>query len=84
MPRIEEVDELCAPQNQTQGTQAAPVPAHATEHLLRNAKDAAYMPPSTENVRAQDKAPSVPYKHANPAYRILPLVHDPAITASVF
>ena len=84
MPRIEEVDELHVPQSQTQGTQAAPVPAHATGHPFRNAKDTAYMPPSTKNVGAQDKAPSVPYKCADHAYRTLSLIHDPAIAASVF
>ena len=42
------------------------------------------MPPSTKNVGAQDKAPSVPYKHADHAYRTLPPVHNPAIAASFF
>ena len=64
---------------QSQGGQAPPVPAHVTEHPFKNVKDAAYMPPSTKNVGAQDKAPSVPYKHANPAYRTLPPVHNPEI-----
>ena len=36
------------------------------------------------NVGAQNKVPSVPYKHADPAYRTLPPVHDLAIAASIF
>ena len=72
------------PAPQSQGAQAPLVPAHVTEHPLKNAKNAAYMLPSTKNVGAQDKAPSVPYKCTDPANRTLPLVHDPAIAASVF
>ena len=36
------------------------------------------------DVGAQNKAPSAPYKCADPAYRTLPPVHDSAIAASVF
>ena len=79
-PRIEEIDDARAPQSQ--GAQAPLVFAHITKHPFKNAKDAAYMPPSTKNVGAQDKAPPVPYKCADPG--TLPLVHDPAIVASVF
>ena len=82
MSRIEEVDEAHAPQSQ--GAQAPSVSAHIPEHPFKNAKDTAYMPPSAKNVGAQDKAPSVPYKHTDPAYRTLPPVHDTAIAASVF
>ena len=69
---------------QSQGGQAPPVPAHVTEHPFKNVKDTTYMPPSTKNVGAQDKAPSVPYKCADPAYRMLPLVYNPAIATAIF
>ena len=81
-PRIKEVEELSAPPGQA--PQKDPAPALTSEHPFRNAKNAAYTPPSTMNVGAQNKAPSAPYKHADPAYRTLPPVHDPAIAASVF
>ena len=60
------------------------MPAHAPEHPFRNAKDAAYTPPSTKNVGAQDKPLPAPYKRADPAYRTLPPVHSPDIATSVF
>ena len=83
-PRIEEVDEPRTPHSQTQVAQEAPAPAHAPEHPFRNIKDTAYTLPGTKNVGAQDKTPAAPYKHADPAYRTLPPIHDSAITTSVF
>ena len=83
-PRIEEVNESRTPQSQTQVAQATPVPAKTPEHPFRSAKDAAYAPPGTKNVGAQDKAPSASSKRADPAYRTLPPVHDSAIATSVF
>ena len=80
--RIEEVEELSAPPSQT--PQKDPAPAPTSEHPFRNAKNAAYTPPSTMNVVTQSKAPSAPYKCADPTYRTLPPVHDPAIAMSVF
>jgi Aspartyl protease len=82
--RIEEVIEPPASQSQPQEVQEVPVPARAPEHPFRYAKDASYTPPSTKNVGAQDKVPSAPYKRADPAYRTLPPIHDPAIAATVF
>ena len=76
-PRIEEVEEPSAPQRNQE------FHARTQEHPFRSAKDAAYTPPSSKNVGAQDKTPSVPYKKAEPAYKTLPPVHSPAITASV-
>ena len=64
--------------------QKDPAPAPTSEYSFRNAKNAAYTPPSTMNVGTQSKVPSAPYKHADPAYRTLPPVHDPAIAALVF
>ena len=81
-PRIEEVEGLSA--LPSQAPQKDPAPAPTSEHPFRNAKNAAYTLPSTMNVGTQYKVPSAPYKHADPAYRNLPPVHDPAIAASVF
>ena len=81
-PRINEVEEPSMPQ--PQGNQEFSIHARNQEHPFRNAKDAAYTPPSTKNIGAHDKTPSVPYKKAEPAYKTLPSVHSPAIAASVF
>ena len=61
-------------------------PAHlieTTEHLYRNAKDAAYAPPSDRNLGAPVKAPPVS-KRNDPAYKTLPPVHDPSIATEVY
>jgi hypothetical protein len=83
-PRIEEEEEPRASQSQPKEPQPAPVPARAPEHPFRNAKDAAYSPPSTRNFGAQDKTPATPYKRPDAAYKTLPPVHDPIIATSVF
>ena len=69
---------------QPQGNQEFPTHVCNQEHPFRNAKDVAYTPPSTKNIGAHDKTPTVPYKKAEPGYRTLPPVHSPAIAASVF
>jgi Aspartyl protease len=76
--RIEEVDE--EPRAQTPISSA---PAIAPEHPFRNAKDAAYTPPSSKNIGAQDKVSNA-NKRTEPAYKTLPPVHDPAIAVNVF
>src|SRR5208282_5685898 len=82
--RIEEVeDEPRAPLNKPAQPTAASFPSSAPEHPFRNAKDAAYTPPSAKNVGAQDKTANT-NKRAEPTYKTLPPVHDPAIAANVF
>jgi hypothetical protein len=89
--RIEEVeDEEAPPRRQARFTEDPPViipetqPTVLPEHPYRAAKDAAYTPPTSRNVGAQDKGtPAVPKKH-EPAYKTLPPIHDPAIAASVY
>src|SRR5271156_2699283 len=76
--RIEEVDE--EPSAQPSITSA---PAIAPECPFRNAKDAAYTPPTSKNIGAQDKV-SNSNKRTEPAYKTLPPVHDPAIAVNVF
>ena len=83
-PRIEDVIEPRAPQSQQKEPHNTPVTVHGSEHPFRNAKDAAYIPPSTRNVGAQDKSPAALYKRPDTAYKTLLPVHDPAIAASVF
>ena len=58
-------------------------PINAPEHPFRNAKDAAYAPPSERNIGAPVKAPVVS-KKADPAYKTLPPVHDPSIATDVY
>jgi hypothetical protein len=53
------------------------------EHPYRNARDAAYVPPTTQNVGIQAKAPAIP-RRSEPAYKTLPPIHDPAITNNVY
>jgi hypothetical protein len=83
-PRIEEGDEPRISKSQPKEPQSAPVPARAPEHPFRNAKDAAYSPPGTRNIGAQDKTPAAPHKRPEAAYKTLPPVHDPVIATSVF
>src|SRR6202021_3409331 len=78
----EVIKEVQAVPEKAQETQGPPATVIAPEHQYRNAKDAAYTPPSTKNVGAQDKAPT--HKRAEPAYKTLPPVHNPAIAATVF
>ena len=53
-----------------------------TKHPFQHMKDAAYAPPVNRNVRAPAKEPAV--KKLEPAYRTMPLVHDPKIAADVY
>ena len=48
----------------------------APKHPFRHAKDAAYTPPTSKNVGTQDKQ--------EPAYRTLPLIHDPLIAKTIY
>jgi hypothetical protein len=64
-------------------TTRAPEPTKAPEHPYKNAKDAAYAPPSDRNVGAPVKVPVVP-KKSDPAYKTLPPVHDPSIATDVY
>ena len=89
-PRVEEVEEV--PDIVTQPTSAItePVinsqpiqPSIEPEHPYRNARDAAYSPPSSQNVGAPNKATG-PNKKSDPAYKTLPPVHDPAIAVQVY
>ena len=81
IPRIEEVpDEDAAPQVPTVSiSNSQPI---IPEHPYRNARDAAYSPPVNRNIAVQDK--SNPIKRAEPAYKTLPPVHDPAIATQVY
>jgi len=55
-------------------------PAKAPEHPFRNTRDAAYAPPTTRNVGAQDKS----HDSRQPAYKTLPPIHDPEIANKVY
>ena len=71
--------------------EAQPVPEPAEpaplvvnpEHPYRNAKDAAYAPPSDRNLGAPVKPPVVS-KRNEAAYKTLPPVHDPSIATEVY
>ena len=56
-------------------------PQKAPEHPYRNARDAAYVPPSAKNIGAQGKPQQ---ENRGPAYKTLPPIHDPEITTSVY
>ena len=56
-------------------------PHKAPGHLYRNARDAAYVPPSTKNIGAQEKPQQ---GNRGPAYKTLPLIYDPEIATSVY
>ena len=80
--RIEEVaddegtptQEITAPEDQ---------PNMIPEHLYCNARDAVYIPLTTQNVGIQAKPPVVPRQN-EPIYRTLPPIHDPAIANNVY
>jgi hypothetical protein len=55
----------------------------APEHPFRKAKDAVYISPAEKNVRIEDKTTLTITKKLKPAYRTLPLIHDPAIAVNV-
>ena len=52
-----------------------------TEHPFRNARDAAYAPPTERNVGTP---PPVPPKKAEPAYRTQPTIYNAAIATDVY
>ena len=54
-------------------------PDSIPEHPYRNAKDAAYTPPTDRNVGAP-----VNTKKNDPAYRTLPAIHDPSVAIDVY
>jgi hypothetical protein len=54
------------------------------EHPYQLAKDAEYSPPVTKNVGAQEKPVASSNKKPEPAYKTLPLIHDPLIAESVY
>ncbi|CAK5275986.1 unnamed protein product [Mycena citricolor] len=60
----------------------AAIPATAPEHPYAKAKDAAYAPPRDHNVGA--RAPVVPAKKTDPAYRSVAPVYDPKHEDAVF
>jgi hypothetical protein len=63
---------------------AEPAPQVVTaEHPYRNAKDAAYAPPSDRNLGAPIKPPATS-KRNEAAYKTLPPVHDPSIATEVY
>jgi hypothetical protein len=52
-------------------------PTKTPEHPYRLAKDAAYSPPVTKNIGAQDKPATSNTKKPKPAYKTLSPIHDP-------
>ena len=66
--------EITAPEDQ---------PNMIPEHPYHNARDAAYIPLTIQNVGIQTKPPVVPPRN-EPAYRPLPPIHDPAIANDVY
>ena len=57
---------------------------NAPEHPFQLAKDTTYSPPVTKNVGAQDEPIAPSNKKSEPAYKTLPLIHDPLITEDVY
>ena len=51
------------------------------EHPYRNVKDATYQPPTERNIDVPVKPPA---RRPEPAYKMLPPVHDPVIAADVY
>jgi hypothetical protein len=90
--RIEEIpdeDATPLPQETSKGnsstsTSTQSQPTDKPEHPYRLAKDAAYSPPVTKNVGAQEKLVASSNKKPEPAYKTLPLIHDPLIAESVY
>jgi hypothetical protein len=54
------------------------------EHPYQLAKNAAYSSPVTKNVGAQEKLVASSTKKPEPAYKTLPLIHDPLFAESVY
>ena len=84
-PQIVEVadEEQSSDKQVVQESIVNPQPDPIPEHPYKNAKDAAYTPPTDRNVGAPVKVP-VNTKKNDPAYKTLPAVHDPAIAADVY
>jgi hypothetical protein len=88
--RIEEISDEDAtppPQETSEGnpsTSTRSQPTDGPKHPYRLAKDAAYSPPVTKNVGAQEKPVASSNKKPEPAYKTLPLIHDPLIAESVY
>jgi hypothetical protein len=95
VPRIVEIteDEDETPAPTARSNAIIPVPPAAIistsqptvpkepEHPYRNAKDAAYIPPTTKNVGSVEKqAP----KKTEPAYKTLPPIYDATVAAKVY
>ena len=87
--RIEEIDEeeeveqarKEAKEKLQETVASETAPQKAPEHPYRNARDAAYVPPSTKNIGAQGKPQQ---ENRGPAYKTLPPIHDPEIATSVY
>jgi hypothetical protein len=90
--RIEEIpdeDATPLPQETSKGnpstsTSTPSQPTDRLEHPYQLAKDAAYSPPVTKNVGAQEKPVAFSNKKPEPAYKTLPPIHDPVIAESVY
>ena len=59
-------------------------PSNTSEHPFQHAKDTAYTPPTNKNVGTQDKQEPPISKKQEPAYRTLPLIHDPLIAKTIY
>ena len=59
-----------------------PQASMGSEHPYQKAKDAIYTLPDSRNIGGPVKVPLV--KSATPAYKALPLVHNPAIALDVY
>jgi len=85
----EEEEEVAAARKQTeeppvQQIEVPKAPEVQPEHPYRNAKDAAYVPPTNRNVGAQDKGAHNNFKKPDAAYKTLPPIHDPNIATAVY
>ena len=82
--RIEEVPDEDATQPPKETPSAPTQPPNIPEHPFQLAKDAAYSLPVTKNVGAQDRSIASTNKRQEPAYKTLPLIHDPLIAEDVY
>ena len=58
-------------------------PSDTQEHPFGHTKDTAYTPLTSKNVKIQDKQEPLINKKPEPAYRTLPLIHDPLIDGTI-
>ena len=82
--RIKEVPDKDATQPLKETPSASTQPANIPGHPFWLAKDTSDSPPVTKNVGAQDKLIAPTNKKPEPAYKTLPLIHNPLIAEDTY